>query len=181
MKNIKKFLALALVIVSVLAVAAPALAATKMYVTVPQGPGNTVNVRNSAGGSVVTTLTHGSAVNADAASGGYNKVSFYNPKTKTSYTGYIQSTFLTSTIPSNTAWITYYGTVDYKLTTGTKYEGCKKLQHDLNTLLKLSLVEDGICGQNTVNAIKQFQGAYNLTQDGVAGNMTKEYLHKLTK
>ncbi|URZ15343.1 GH25 family lysozyme [Clostridium felsineum] len=48
----------------------------------------------------------------------------------------------------------------------------KIIQQQLNTLLKLNLVVDGIKGTNTDNAIKEFQGIMGLVQDGIWGQNT---------
>lgn len=181
MKNMKKILALALVVMSVLAISIPALAETTNYVKV-QGPGYTVNIRN-ASGSKIGAITHGSAVYVLGTSGTRKQIRCHDASTGKDYgvssNAYIEAEFLSSTIPADTLWITRYGTVDHKYTDRRK-QGCEELQHDLNIALGLSLTEDGICGTNTVNAIRSFQSQNGLTNDGIAGNRTKEYLYKLT-
>lgn len=181
MKFIKKLVALALVAVSLFAIAIPVMAATTTkYVKVSDGPGHTVNIRASASTSsrVLATATYGSAIYVNSTSNGWSSVTYYDPVKKQEYSGYISSEYLVSSIPSDTLWIEMYGTRDHKLTS-TKYAGCDELQASLNRTLGTSLSCDGICGAKTVTAIKDFQRANNLTVDGVAGNRTKEYLYKV--
>jgi hypothetical protein len=54
------------------------------------------------------------------------------------------------------------------------------LQTALNTTLHLSLVVDGIYGEVTREAIKQFQQANGLQVDGVAGPITRQKLAELS-
>jgi len=190
MKNMKKILALALVIVSVLAISVPALASTTTrYVTAPQGAGWTVNIRASQSltSLVLDSPTHGSALYVTSSGSTWSAVTYYNPKTKVTSNGYMQNQFLSSSIPSDTVWLSEYGTVDHRYTDRIK-PGCDHLQEDLNAYFRgegktsyswYPLTADGICGNNTVNAIKEFQRLNNLSADGVAGNRTKEYLFKL--
>ncbi len=181
MKHMKKLIALALVAISLFALSIPAMAATvTRYVQVPQGPGYTVNLRRTASTSsqILDRPTYGSAIYVSANNGTWSTVTYYNPVTKVTHNGFIQSQYLVSSIPSDTYWIVRYGTVDHRLTNSWK-AGCQELQEDLNAELGLSLIEDGICGTQTVNAIRTFQGQNNLSVDGVAGNRTKEYLYKL--
>lgn len=180
MKLMKKLIALALVAISVVAVALPAMAATTNYVKV-QGPGYTVNVRD-ANGTKIGAITHGSAVYVLGSSGTKKQIRCHDYATDISYgnnsAAYIESKFLSSSIPTNAAWISRYGTVNHKLTNSWK-AGCAELQQDLNRTVASALKADGICGTQTVNAIKSFQSVFGLTQDGIAGNRTKEYLYKV--
>lgn len=49
---------------------------------------------------------------------------------------------------------------------GSKGEEVKKLQKDLNSVLNLSLTEDGAFGSKTKEAVKQFQTEHNLDVNG---------------
>lgn len=180
MKHMKKLLVLALVVMSVMAIAVPALATTTKYVSVSQGPGHTVNLRASASlnSAILDQPTYGSAIYVTSSGSTWSAVTYYNPVTEVTYNGYIMSQYLVSSIPTDCYWIVRYGTIDHKYTDRWK-AGCEELQTDLNTELGLSLVVDGICGNNTVAAIRSFQSQNNLVVDGVAGNRTKEYLYKL--
>lgn len=177
---IKRLTALALVIVSLFSITAMASAET-MYVDGDIGVGSTVRIRKAANTSAGTwiSVTYGTALDAEYDSSGWYAVSYTNPKTGTTYNGYMMSEFLADDIPTDCAWIALYGTVDHRYTDRVK-TGCAALQDALNEALGLNLVEDGICGNATVAAIRQFQQQYGLSVDGVAGNRTKEYLYKVT-
>lgn len=181
---IKRLVALALVIVSLFSMTAMAAAET-MYVNVPQGPSYTVNIRKTAniGGTWLGAITYGSAVTVLGTSGDWTQIKCYDASNGKSYgestNAFIKTEFLSSTIPSNCYWIARYGTTDHRYTNSVK-TGCAALQEDLNDDLGLNLTTDGICGNATVAAIRQFQQKYGLTVDGIAGNLTKEYLYKVT-
>ena len=180
MKHIKKIVSLILVLLTVFALTVPASATTTKYVKVSQGPGHTVNIRKSPNttSQILDTATYGSAIYVNYTSNGWSSVTFYTPVTGIEHDGYISSEYLVNSIPSDTYWIVLYGTRDHKLT-NSRYDGCSALQEDLNRMLALDLDTDGICGAQTVEAIKQFQRDNNLTADGIAGNRTKEYLYKI--
>lgn len=57
---------------------------------------------------------------------------------------------------------------------GSKGTQVKYLQQDLNFVLGVKLDVDGIAGNKTVNALKKFQGMYNLTVDGIYGSASKK-------
>lgn len=190
MKHMKKLIALALVAITVLAISVPAMAATvTRYVQAPQGPGWTVRIRKEPKTTAATLIspTHGSAIYVSANNGTWSTVTYRNPVSGITYNGYMQSQYLVSSIPLNTYWIVRYGTIDHKLTSSVK-AGCANLQTDLNTYFSKNggssyswypLAVDGICGYNSVAAIRRFQELNGLIVDGVAGNRTKEYLYKL--
>lgn len=52
---------------------------------------------------------------------------------------------------------------------GSKGEGVKTLQKNLNTVMSASLKADGIFGTNTYNVLKSFQSKYGLESDGIYG------------
>ena len=52
------------------------------------------------------------------------------------------------------------------------YDTTKKLQQMLNATGNYKLDEDGIFGQQTENAVRQYQSANGLTADGIVGNNT---------
>ena len=180
----KRLMALALVIVSLFSVTAMAAAETK-YVDVPQGPGYTVNIRKTAStsGTKLGAITYGSAVTVVGTSGDWTQIQCYDASNGKTYgessDAFIKTEFLSSSISSDCYWIVRYGTIDHRYTNSVK-NGCAALQEDLNEVLGLDLSTDGICGNATVAAIKDFQRQYNLTVDGIAGNRTKEYLYKVT-
>lgn len=184
----KKYISLILVVLLAAFVCAPtfASAATK-YVDLDDGPGHTVNVRARASrnSTVLCSITYGSAVNVSGYSGEWAHVDFYNPEDREYYDGYIMSQYLASSVPTDCYWIAYYGTESHRLTSSVK-AGCRNLQSDINSYIRhvgdqvswYPLTLDGICGPNTVEAIRYIQYDLNLPVDGIAGNMTKEYLYK---
>ena len=94
MKHLKKLIALAMVAATVLAVAVPAMAAySTMYVNV--GAGQTVRLRNApnTNGTVLINIPHGTAVQAEYYNSTWHKVKY------SSYTGYMMSTFLSTSNP----------------------------------------------------------------------------------
>lgn len=189
MKHMKKLLALALVVISMMAITVPALAASTEYVNAPQGPGYAVRIRQSASlnSSILISPTHGSALYTTYYNSDWDQVSYVDPTTGIEYNGYMMSTYLVSSIPTNCYWIVRYGTRDHKYT-NSYYAGCSELQTDLNEYFSTRggtnynwypLTVDGICGNNSVAAIRQFQTNNSLVVDGIAGNRTKEYLYKI--
>lgn len=186
----KRLVALALVIVSLFSMTAMASADT-MYVDGDIGVGKTVRIRKNASSSsssnVLVNVTYGTALTAESYNSTWHAVTYTDPVTKRVYNGYTMSSFLSSSIPSDCAWIARYGTRAHK-ETNTKYTGADNLQRDLNAYFAVNdgnsyswypLTVDGYCGANTVKAIKKFQQLEGLSADGIAGNMTKEYLYKI--
>lgn len=49
----------------------------------------------------------------------------------------------------------------------------------INRLLSFSIAEDGIAGNQTINAIKQLQEVLGITQDGAWGNFTEECVNQI--
>lgn len=64
---------------------------------------------------------------------------------------------------------------------GHRGEDVKQLQKKLNNLGFNCGNADGILGNRTVNGIKAFQKAFNLTADGIVGKNTWNTLNKLDK
>jgi uncharacterized protein YraI len=99
MKHMKKFLALALVALSIFAVAIPAMAATTKHVNISPD----VNMRDRIGGSVIIRVPQGARVDVESTSVNngvtWAKVKFGNMN------GYIMDTYLSTgagdTYPSN--------------------------------------------------------------------------------
>lgn len=190
MKKIITLLFATLVFMTVVCLPSLASAAT-MYVDGNLGPNNTVRIRSAAstGSSILINVTYGTALQATSYNNSWHSVSYTDPVTKKVYNGYMDSSYLSSSIPTDCLWIARYGTRAHQLT-NTKYPGADYLQHDLNSYFRTNggssyswypLAEDGYCGANTVSAIKKFQSLEGLTSDGIAGNRTKEYLYKIVK
>ncbi len=168
MKNMKKLLALALVIVSVLAVAAPALAYMWVYVNVPAG--ETVNVRDWPNGNVVFTLPRGTMVDMQAyADPTWSKVTV--PGRTGEY--YIMTKFL-SPNPPTAAWIERYGSETLRYAPNSYNNYVVNLQRDLRSANYTSITNaDGYFGTITETAVKNFQRNNGLKADGLVGDKTK--------
>lgn len=59
---------------------------------------------------------------------------------------------------------------------GSRGEGAKWVQWQLNRVMKSNLVVDGIFGAKSVNALKSFQTKMGLTADGICGPATRTKL-----
>lgn len=175
MKHMKKLLALALVAMTVLAVAVPAMAAySTMYVNV--GVGQTVRLRSqpNSGDNVLINVPHGSAVEAERYNGTWHRVKY------SGYTGYMMSSFLSTTNPADSGWISRYGAGVMNSANGTSTQ-VRNLQNDLIGL-GFSVGPtgaDGYYGPNTTEGIREFQRAYGLRVDGAAGPETKAKLYSV--
>jgi len=115
MKNIKKILALALVVISVFSVVVTAMAVySTMYVDGNVGVGSTVRLRKtpSTSGTILTNIPYGTAVQAEYYNSTWHKVIWTNPS-GTTYNGYMMSSYLSTSVPSGLPWIQYYGTETY--------------------------------------------------------------------
>lgn len=77
-------------------------------------------------------------------------------------------------------WIPFKGILgEAVLKKGFKGDDIKELQQKLNTILKLKLTIDGIFGEKTENAIKQFQEKYLLNVNGMYDEETHKAFIKL--
>lgn len=65
------------------------------------------------------------------------------------------------------------------LQVGSTGEEVKKLQNELNIIMKCNLDIDGVIGSRTKKCILEFQKKYNLTTDGIVGTKTCTKLNKL--
>lgn len=65
------------------------------------------------------------------------------------------------------------------LKVGSKNENVKTLQANLNAILGLSIGVDGAFGNETKNAVIQFQNKYGLSPDGVVGKNTISKINSL--
>ena len=180
MKHIKKFLALALVVISVFTVVITAMAAySTMYVDGDVGVGSTVRLRKtpSSSGTILTNIPYGTAVQAEYYNSTWHKVTWTNPS-GTTYNGYMMSSYLSTTNPLNAGWIARYGDGVMSSSNGTSSQ-VRNLQSDL-IFLGFSVGPDGAdgyYGANTSAGVKAFQQANGLTPDGLAGPVTKTALY----
>ncbi|MEM6403770.1 MAG: peptidoglycan-binding protein [Cyanobacteria bacterium P01_D01_bin.116] len=65
------------------------------------------------------------------------------------------------------------------LSHGSKGDIVKALQQDLNLVVGANLVVDGIFGDATLKAVKEFQTKNNLSADGVVGPITWTALNEM--
>lgn len=199
MKNMKKFLALALVIVSVLAIAAPALAYSETPVSgtryITASNGLPVNVRKGPGTNYdlasVRNFPVGTQVTLQSKATGTDGATWYKVINSNNAGGWVKGSFLTTNRPPEAAWVARYTTFVF-VVSNTKRAGCANLQTDLNTYFRnrfsnttitypwYPLTTDGIFGNNSSAATREFQRLEGLLQDGKAGNETKAKLYSLT-
>jgi Bacterial SH3 domain. len=89
-----KIIALVLAITCLMAIAAPALAAfSTMYVNCPVGQTVRLRATASTSGTTLTNIPRGTAVQAEYYNSSWHKVKYG------SYTGYMMSSFLSTTKP----------------------------------------------------------------------------------
>jgi uncharacterized protein YraI len=180
MKHTKKLIALTLVLMSVLAIAVPAMAAySTMYVDCSVG--ETVRLRSSASTSstILANVPRGTTLDAEYYNSNWYHIRNYTHSNGVTYNGYMMSSFLSSTYPSSsTPWLERYGVPTLSTGSGaTNY--VKALQIDLMTLgyNLMPYYDDGYYGPTTEGAVFSFQMAHPpLVADGICGNATKEAL-----
>lgn len=198
----KKLIVLAITIVTLLAIALPAMAEynTTMYVTCPSG--EFVRMRASANTSsdTVIKLHNGDMVKADYYNSTWHKVKYTSSSGRT-YKGYMMSQFLTQDTPSTPTptptpsynWTTRYGEENYEK--GDEHNLFANVQRDLNRFFETyteywggeyhnltnyavyPLAIDGIYGNASEVAVYTFQQKMNLSQDGIVGPDTKTALY----
>lgn len=147
----------------------------RRYITVSDR--TTVNVRTSPDGSVLYRLYHGTPVKlvpSKEKSGCYFILA-WEPAARN---GYVKKEFVTSTDsePNNPrSWANQiFGTQN--LSKGSSGPNVLNLQAYLNYFNSAGLKCDGIFGDLTKAAVKNFQTKKNLTSTGVANNATKAAL-----
>ena len=175
MKNIKKILALALVVVSILAITVPAMAVTG-------------TVDSSFGPTPKGTVNYYSGYTTTVSTTGLTKIGEYSHGKSINVTG-VNSHWYKFTIGSSTRYILRqfvrisgleyeirYGTMELNLgCSWTRY--VKQLQTDLTNLGYDTKGIDGAFGANTEDAVIAFQEANGLDADGRVGPRTKMELY----
>ena len=177
MKNMKKILALALVIVSVLAISIPALAASGVVDTSHGStPGGSVNYYSGYNSTVSTSgLTKKGTLSNNTNVSVTNQNDHWYKITINGNTRYVLRQFVRV---SGREWEIRYGTMELNLgCSWTRY--VKQLQTDLNALGYNAGAVDGAFGSGTRSALEDFQADYNLTVDGRCGPATKAKLYSL--
>ena len=189
MKHIKKLLALALVAITILAVAVPAMAAySTMYVSVR--PGETVRLRNAPNtkATVLVNIPHGTAVSAD-----YYNSNWFRVKYK-GYNGFMMSKFLSNSNPGSGSGSTgtptagkivvNSGTVNVRSGPGTNYNSITQLSNGAKITYYAGATQTGSgytwyrCtgaqwsgyGYIATNYVVQDSGTSGGTLPGVTGN-----------
>lgn len=178
MKHMKKFVSLALVIVSVLAISVPALAASGTVDSTYGGsPGGAVNYYSNYSSNVSTSgltrkgsLSNGTSITVTVQNDHWYKF------TLSGNTRYILRQFVRV---SGKEYELRYGTMELNLgCSWTRY--VKQLQTDLKALGYYNGTIDGAFGSGTRAAVEAFQTATSgLDVDGRCGPATKQKLYDL--
>lgn len=71
---------------------------------------------------------------------------------------------------------TYHAVSDGTLEQGDRGPDVKAVQHELNVIGHYDLTEDGIYGRKTAAAVRSFQEAQHIHQDGIVGPVTRAHL-----
>lgn len=166
-----KIVAMLLAMMSLMSIAIPAMASfSTMYVNCPEG--QTVRLRSSpsTSASVVINIPYATAVQAEYYNSNWYYVSYGNN------TGYMMSSFLTTSLPSGEYGFTPYlggtGSSD-NLRLGQSSTRVANLKRMLSQLGYYSGSITNSFDEATENAVKSFQRAKGLTADGIAGKKTK--------
>lgn len=184
-----RILAIALVAMSIMAIAIPVMADSSYTATVtvdtnaPRGDGNTLNLRKkpSTNSQILKYIPNGTSITVTYT----NKRDDWYTCTYGGKTGYVKSIFMR--FSDNTYGGTFdetpgYGYYQYLGGDGTsanlRYgqmdsQYVENLQIMLNSLGYDCGTPDGDFGTNTENALKRFQKNNSLSVDGIAGKKTK--------
>ena len=173
MKNIKKIIALILAIISIMAIAVPAMATTSTaYVDTSSTNYGILKLRKtkSTDAAVLKKIPHGTQLSVT-----------YNSKSDTWYqtsydgaSGYVMSKFINFDNPSsggsgtNNSWVNRYGTTTYKKNVNKKYAQFANIQEDLNLFFRTYTEYWGGEYHNLTG-----YAVYPLTTDGVYGNSSE--------
>ena len=200
MKFFKRLLTVALIVMSVVAISVPALAAKTAvsgtrYITSQNG--KPVNVRKGPGTSyalaAIGTMSVGTKVTLQYKDTGADGKVWYQVINSSNKGGWVRGDFLTSSSPTQVAYETRYGTRTYSKSS-TCYELFKNVQRDLKLWFEKTgrtnyacyplLEADGIFGNATEVAVVEFQQTIlkNASDcDGIVGPRTKEALFRETE
>ena len=176
MKHMKKLLALALVVMSVMAIAAPAMADT--YVSVPWAyakgiheGGITACIYSQMNASSQYALKNveGLWFEVRFNTNNLNWASAHFKLGDEEYTGYVMIAMFE--ISYSNLKIGLFS--DYTLSEGYYGQAVRNLQRYLTNVGYSTSGIDGDFGSNTENAVRSFQDDFNLAVDGYAGANTK--------
>lgn len=187
----KKLVALLIAMLTILAVAVPAMAYTQTSVSgvryIYASNGNPVNVRTGPGKNYnlakCGTLPVGTKVNlvAKSTTNGtdWYKIVVANDSSKN---GWVMGKFLSTTASGSGSgdakgWEARYGTGNLSTAGGNSTSAqIRNFQEDLNSIGYV-LDVDGYYGTKTKDVVKEFQKDYGLSVDGIAGPATKAKLY----
>ena len=168
----KKVIASLLTVVLLLSFAASALADQTLWIKINNY--ELVNIRTEpfSDASVAFQLPNGAQItDISWADPTWSKIKVANH----SGVYYVKTRFLSPSNPTPSgAWTYRYGSATLKV--GSKGTYVKNLQRDLKWLGYYSGSIDGDSGTQTRNAVKAFQKAMGLTQDGLVGANTRKAL-----
>ena len=170
----KKLCALALIAISLFAIAVPAMAAIYGYVNVPAGEILYVRDIPEKSGNVVCKLQRGTKVEIlTTYQSGWDKIKVSGYENQDTY---CMSKFLSQN-PPTASWKERYGTETLKYAPNTYSTYVVNLQKDLRSAGYTSITKaDGYSGTVTETAVKNFQRNNGLTADGLVGDKTKQAL-----
>ena len=197
MKKFVRIISLVLAIVSLMAVAMPALAAKTPFSGVgyiTSANGGAVNVRTGPGINyslaAIKTMAVGTQVTLQYRDTDANGVYWFQVVNSANKGGWVRTDFLTAKSPQQT-WEIRYGDRTYSRST-TAYELFKNVQRDLNAYYELNgltdyavypLTVDGKFGPGTEVAVVTFQQREfpnHSDRDGIVGPKTKAKLFSCT-
>ena len=167
MKHMKKLIVLALAVMTVMAIAVPAMAATAYGSCATD---EYINVRSqpSPTSSILYHLHNGEPVNVTGTSGNYQVIN-------SPVSGYVQSDYISTSRP---AWRSRYGSKTMNLATHSQMVA---FQTDLNAIPGITdITVDGYWGPETRGAVEQLQTIAGITVDGIAGTYTKLWTYNLS-
>ena len=167
-----RMIAIALIVMSVMVITIPAMAditdvnVTWTVVNVDHSGDTIPCIRSgmSAGSTCLVQLSGVSSVNVKADTG---KIDWVRCKYG-NYTGYIHCSYLSFTDSSFRN--TFFN--NYNLQQGFRGDPVKNLQLFLKKFGYYTIAVDNLFGSGTKSAVKNFQSAKGLTQDGIVGSLT---------
>lgn len=169
-----RILAIALVAMSIMAVAIPAMAADVVrYVNVTPN----LNFRETPNGDLIDRIPYGASVvqhSVSTVSGTKWSYITYN-----SVNGYVMTKYLTDTAVTTHPQNSTQAFGSYTLQQGQTSYYVKNLQLALKHGGYMTGSADGIFGSQTYNAVIAFQTAKGLTADGLVGPATRAKLWSL--
>lgn len=152
----------------------PSVAAASSYGYVTA---NSLNVREKAdsGSKILKVIHSNDKVTILGSKGNWYQIQVGSKK------GYVSKNYVSKSASTQKKTSTTTVSTSKTLSKGSNGSEVKKLQQKLKELGYFSGSTDGKYGNSTVKAVKAFQKAKGLTQDGVAGPATLKAMNKTTK